>query len=149
MKYFKTIIPLLFIMACNRNNDNITPTPTTTLGVLEADYIETQGNNDFRTYGNCFPGNPSWFANFRAGIWQQNGHFWIDSCNYVIKSPIPITKTSESSFTFDSYQMTSEGISIDGGTGNLLDDTLIVTIQAHYLTGCMDAFTSHGKYSRH
>ena len=138
------------ILSCQKDERVTTPPATNSTNLLVADYLETQITNDFQPVGPCYGTSVSWWAgNVRAGIYEQSGQYWMDSLNYVIRQPIPITLTSASSFTFnDYYTIYSQSYHITGGSGYLLNDTLVITVNAESTNSCTNPFVFHGKYFR-
>lgn len=135
--------------SCNREQQNVTPQAPANTSPLEADYNSSMVSSDFIVTGNCFTGNISWMDNDITTLFEQNGQYWIDSLNYVIKCPLPITLTSNAAFTFNDYYLPSPySYRITGGNGYLLNDTLSITVNGYNTStsSCQDPFVFHGKY---
>lgn len=155
MKSTKLLVILttaFMINSCSRDSQNITPqSPTNNQSPLIADYLHTNNSTDFLVTGNCFTGNISWLGPGESSIFEQNGQYWIDTLNYVIKCPLPITPTSGSAFTFNDYYLpTPYTYRVTGGSGYVLNDTLIISVNGYNTNSqsCTDPFVFHGKYAK-
>lgn len=135
----------LFIVSCNREEQQVQPSNTTSNR-----FAPSGDPDDFRAIGTCYAPTPpstnypSWIYIEFVDIYDSNGQYYIDSLNYVINTPLPITMTSNSSFTFNDY-ITGVFHIIDG-TGYINGDTLIISVNANKTVNCTDQFTFHGKY---
>lgn len=133
---------LLITDSCRK--ENVAPqTANLTIG----SFHESNNTWAFQPLGSCY-GSINWSAsNIIAEVFQSGNSYWMDSLNYVIRQPLPITITSNSSFTFDACYCNNNTIHIINGNANLSSqDTLVVTINAENTSGCTSPYVIQGKY---
>jgi hypothetical protein len=157
----KTIIQLAFIgavlLSCKKKQNNqpaAPPQQQNNVQTFPSEFKEANvGYRAFDVNGACW-NHLDWSGSHHAHVYMQGGNTYIDSLNYVVIEPLPITIVDPTHFTFNTYTLTADPTKpfvILSGSGVLTGDTMVVNVSAKtmsYSTCSNQNFTFAGKYKK-